>query len=56
MAVQDIIVALDTSNNITYSSTSTDNTITLTDDAFGIFHAIKNLTDAINHLTKRLNK
>jgi len=39
----------------TYSSTTADTAITLTDDAFGIVQAVSKLTEAIRNLQMRLN-
>jgi len=51
MAVQEQVI-----NAITYESTTSGATITLTDDAFGIVDAVVDLTDAIRVLTSRLSK
>lgn len=43
-----------TIETVTYDSTSAGTPITLTDDAFGLVHAINDLANAVRILTARL--
>jgi len=47
-------VQTETIDAITYSSTATSTSITLTDDYYAIMHSIKKLTEAINRLAEKI--